>query len=161
MTIQLNEPVVTTLRSRLETELPAIVTAINATVTDGFTIDAPQRVLDYIPPVGDLNALPLIGISDGEMILEDDTGWGATGVFDISVVVYLQSSDQRVLAWQLRRYAQALVRAIRTPTIAIGEGWGVYNFRVRPGPTLGRDESPRQWLSTIAVTFTVKTEQDS
>lgn len=161
MTIQLNEPVVTTLRNRLEAQLPAIITAINALVTDGYTIENPQRVLDYVPPVTDMNALPLLGISDGEMRLEDDTGWGATGVFDLSIVVFLQHSDQRQLVWMLRRYAQAVVRAARTPTVGMGEGWGVYNFRVRPGPTLGRDESPRQWLSTIAITFTVKTNQDT
>jgi hypothetical protein len=32
--------------------------------------------------------------------------------------------------------------------------------RVRPGPTLGRDESPRQWISTVALIIEVKSEQD-
>lgn len=161
MTIQLNEPVITSCVARLNAQLPAIITAINAVVTDGYTLPPDFRVLDYIPPVSDLYAVPTIGISDGPMQLEDDTGWGATGVFDLSFVVYVQSADQRYLAWALRRWAQALVRALRSPTNAIGEAWGVSNFRVRPGPTLGRDETPRQWVSTTSVTATFKSEQDA
>lgn len=161
MTIRLQEPVVTAVIARLQTQLPAIIADINSSITDGYLLPTDtSRILDYIPPVADMYTMPVIGISDGEMHFEDDTGWGATGVFDLSIVVFIQNADQRALAWQLRRYAQALVQALRTPTNAIGEGWGVVIKGIRPGPTLGRDENPRQWMSTVAVTITVKSEQD-
>lgn len=162
MTIKLNEDVVNTLRDRLEADLPAVLVSINTTQTDPlYPLPMPQQVLDYIPPVSDLHVLPTIGIADGDVEFEDDVGWGATGVFDITIVCFLQSSDQRELVWWLRRYGQAIVRvALDTRRMGV-EGWGVTLRRVRPGPTLGRDENPRQWLSTTAVTITVKTNQDA
>lgn len=161
MTIKLNEDVVNTLRDRLETDLPAVIATINSDQTDpAFTVPSPQQVLDYIPPVADLNVFPTIGISDGDISFEDDTGWGATGLFDLTVVCFLQSSNQRELVWWLRRYGQAICRVALDGRRMGVEGWGVTLRGVRPGPTLGRDETPRQWMSTTAVTITVKTEQD-
>lgn len=160
MTMQLWEPVVKTLRQRLETNLPTHIADINAAQTDPlYPIENPQRVLDYIPPVADLYALPCVGISDGPLTFQDDVGWGATGVFELTVVVFLQSADQRQLVWQLRRYAQAIIRAVDRGS-GLDEGWGVTLRNVRPGPSLGRDTDPKQWLSTVAVTVVVKTEQD-
>ena len=161
MAIKLWEPVVTSLRDRLETDLPATITTINSTqTTPSYPIENPQRVLDFIPTVADMFAFPVVGISDGIFNLEDDTGWGATGVFELTIVVFLQNADPRALAWQLRRYAQAVTR-VALEDRSIGDGWGVTLKQVRPGPTLGRDENPRQWLSTVAVSIEVKSEQDS
>lgn len=162
MTIKLNETVVTTLKARLEAELPAIITDINATnTTPPYPIDNIAQVLDYVPTIGDLYQFPTLAISDGPIDLVDDVGWGSTGVFQLSVIAFVQDADQRALAWRLRRTAQAIVRAVRTPINALGDGWGVYDFHVLPGPTLGRDEGPRQFMSTVAVSFMVKTEQDN
>lgn len=162
MTINLNEDIVNTLRDRLEANLPAVIDDINSTHQDPlYPMQYPYQVLDYIPPVSELTGFPTLGISDGNIAFEDDTGWGATGVFDLTVVCFLQSSNHRELVWWLRRYGQAIVRVTLAGRRLGVEGWGVTLRDIRPGPTLGRDESPRQWLSTTAVTITVKTEQDS
>lgn len=159
--IQLNEPVISFLRDRLESNLPAIVTALNASATDpAYPITSPQQILDYVPALADLYNFPVIGISDGPFALVDDLGWGATGEFELSVVLYEQDADLRSLAWKLRRHTQAIVRAIRTPTLQLGEGWGTYDYKVNPGPTLSRDEGPRQFMSTTSVSFKCKSEQD-
>jgi hypothetical protein len=162
MTIKLNEPLITALQSKLQTGLNAVIDNINATQTDpAYPIEYPQQVLDYIPPVSQMTSFPIVGISDGEMDFQDDVGWGATGVFELTVVVFLQHPDQRALVWQLRRYAQAIVRTAMEGRRLGSEGWSMTMKRVRPGPTLGRDESPRQWISTVALIIEVKSEQDS
>lgn len=161
MTIQLNEPVIVTLKARLEANLPSLVTSINAAATNpSYPILAPQQVLDYIPALADLYEFPTLGIGDGHTRLVDDVGWGATGEFRLTVVCFEQDQDLRALAWKLRRHQQAIVRAIRTPTLVLGEGWGTYDYEVTPGPTMGRGEGPRQFMSTTSVSFMVKTEQD-
>lgn len=161
MTVNLNDTLVTSMKTRIETNLPAIITTINATLTTpAYPISPPFQVLDYIPTVGDLEQTPVIGISDGDFLFEDDQGLGATGVCEMTVVVFLQADDQRELAWMLRRYAIALARTI-LPTRALPpDGWGMILRRVHPGPTLGRDEAPRQWLSTVAITVSIRSEQD-
>lgn len=162
MTIRLNEDVINTLRDELESDLPTLVASINAANLDPlYPLPVPYQVLDYIPPVAELTGFPTIGISDGDITFEDDTGWGATGLFDLTIVCFLQSPNHRELVWWLRRYGQAIVRSALEGRRLGAEGWGVTLKSVRPGPTLGRDENPRQWLSTTAVTITVKTEQDS
>lgn len=162
MTIKLNEDIVNTLRDRLEANLPSVIDTINSEQVDPpYTVPKPLQVLDYIPTVSDLSAFPTIGISDGDIHFEDDTGWGATGIFDLTVVSFLQSSDQRTLVWWLRRYGQAVCRVALDSRRMGVEGWGVTLRGIRPGPTLGRDETPRQWMSTTAVTITVRTNQDS
>lgn len=162
MTIKLNEDVINTLVARLRTNLQTEIDSINSTQTSpSYPLPPVRQILDYIPPMSDLHDLPTIGISDGDVEFEDDVGWGATGIFDLTIVCFLQSADQRELVWWLRRYGQAICRvALDTRHMGV-EGWGVTLRNVRPGPTLGRDENPRQWLSTRAVTITVKTNQDS
>ena len=72
MAIKLWEPVVTSLRDRLETDLPATITTINSTqTTPSYPIENPQRVLDFIPTVADMYAFPVVGISDGIFEVED------------------------------------------------------------------------------------------
>ncbi len=160
MTVSLQEPFIIGLRDRLETQLPATIDALNsAMVAPIYPLVYPAKVIDYIPTVAELDLLPVIGISDGDIYFQDDVGWGATGVFDVTVVAFVQAPDQRELVWLLRRYSQALVRVMLS-TQSIGDSWGITLRHVRPGPTLGRDETPRQWLSTTAVTVTVKNEQD-
>lgn len=160
MAIEIWEAVVPELRDRLETNLPAVITTINSTQTNPtFPIENPQRVLDYIPTVADMYNFPIVGISDGIFYLEDDVGWGGTGRCEFTIVVFLQHPDPRTLAWQLRRYAQAITR-VCLATRSVGDGWGITLKQVRPGPTLGRDSDPKQWVSTVAVSIEVKSEQD-
>jgi hypothetical protein len=162
MTIYLNEKIVTDLKAKLVAGLNTQIDAINAAQTNPLVpLPYPAQILDFIPPTSEMSQMPVVGISDGDFHFEDDTGWGATGVCDLTVVVFFQSSDMLTLAWSLRRYAQAIARCILAEREIATEGWGVVLKGVRPGPTLGRDENPRQWMSTTAVTITVKSEQDT
>lgn len=162
MPIQLHNNLVVALQSRLVTNLPAYIDAVNAEYTNpSYPIDYVQNVYDYVPVLADLYAFPVIGIADGDVIFEDDTGWGATGRSAFSIVVFEQQSDQRALAWHLRRLSTAVTRCILEGRKLPPEGWGVMLSRVRPGPTLGRDENPRQWMSTVTVQIEILSEQDT
>lgn len=162
MAIKLWGPIVTSLRDRLETDLPATIDTINSTETSpSYPIPYPGRVLDFIPPVADMFALPIVAISDGPLTFRDDTGWGATSVAELTVVAFLQGTDQRQLAWQLRRYAMAITRVTLANRSIGPDGWGVIMRGVRPGPTLGRDSDPKQYLSTVAVSIEVRSEADT
>lgn len=162
MPINLNNGIVNALAARLTANMPTYINAVNAEMTNpDFPLDQIQRVLDYIPVIADLSAFPVIGIADGDVMFHDDTGWGATGETTLSIVVFEQHADQRALAWRLRRLAIATTRCVLEGRTLPPEGWGVMLRRVRPGPTLGRDETPRQWMSTVTVQIDVKTNQDT
>lgn len=160
MSITLWAPIVDALVTRINSTLTTHIDAVNVERAE-YPIQYPQAVLDYIPTIAELSTLPCIGISDGQIELEDDTGWGATGVATFSLVVFLQSQDQRELVWSLRKYATALTRCVIAGRTLPPEGWSVTVVGVAPGPTLGRDESPRQWLSTVGLRIRVKWEQDT
>lgn len=162
MTITLWDPIIIAIVARLNSDLNGIIDAVNASQTNPtFPIQYPQAILDYIPTVAELSALPCIGVSDGNIKWEDDTGLGATAHAQFSIVAFVQSQDQRELAWMLRRYAIAMTRCLIAGRSLPPEGWGVVVDGITPGPTLGRDESPRQWLSTVGVRIAVRWEQDS
>ncbi len=167
MAITLNELPVRALKQRLEASLPAEIAAINATVTDGFVIAEPKQVLDYIPYPQVLTDYPTIGIGDGGSTFEDDEGFSATGRHELLIVCYLQHSDQRALAWQLRRYLQAITRvalAGRTLSDTLsGAAWGTGLVRISPGPTLGDSEDPelvRTWMSWAGVLIWAKRDEE-
>src|SRR4051794_10224449 len=110
MAIELTEPLILALKLRLEDDLRAEVDAVNAQVTDGFTIGGDAEILDFIPPPSDLLSPPVIGIGEGPGRFEDDIGGSATGKYELLVVIYDQAADQAALTWQLRRWAKAITR---------------------------------------------------
>lgn len=161
MTVNLNEVLVTSMKTRLETTLNPIIDTVNSSFTNPlYPISYPFQVLDFIPTIAELQQMPVLGISDGDFTLDDDTGLGATGLCDLTVVAFIQCDDQRELAWNLRRYAIAMVRCMLAGRSLPPDGWGMLLRNVRPGPTLGRDEDPRIWMSTTAVTVSIRSEQD-
>lgn len=160
MAIQLNEPVIIALQARLAADLPATITGINAAVSDGFLIDDPVNVYDFIPPVALLTDFPTVGIGDAPSTFEDDQGFSMTGHHRLLVVAYISDPDQRALAWKLRRYAQAIVRVIRSD-LQLGTGWGSGIERIEPGPTLTDDpDAPRAFTSWTGVSIWVKTDEE-
>ena len=160
MAIQLNEPVIAALRDRLEDDLPAAITSLNASVTDGFTISNPVNVYDFIPPVALLLDFPTVGIGDAPSTFEDDQGFSMTGRHRLLICAYLSDPDQRALAWKLRRYSQAIVRVLRSDQ-QIGPGWGSGVERIDPGPTLtDNPEAPQTFTSWVGVAIWVKTDEE-
>ena len=108
----LNEPIITALKARLAAELPAELTTRSSGLPaeEAAMLAAPAQILDFAPVPSMLTAFPTIGLLDEASDLEDDTGSTVTGLHRIGIVVYLASPDQRVLAWGLRRYAQAVMK---------------------------------------------------
>lgn len=150
----LNEPLVTALRARLASDLAAQIAVVNARVTDGFTISAPGTILDYVPSADEAAGMSgtgtVLGIGDLPATFEDDTGFSVTGRHALNIVAFAFNADQRALAWQLRRYTQAIT-TVALATRRLGDAWGVGLGRVIPGPTLDVTESPRTWMSWSGV----------
>lgn len=163
MTYTLTDTVIKEIVRRLTTDLPACITAINATVTDGFTIDpvADGMLFDYPPPMRLLTSFPAVALIDGPTTFEDDTSWSATGVHTFTVVAFVQALEQRPLSWKLRRYAEAVSNCVLAGRTLPPDGWGVTLTRIDPGPTLSNKSDPQTRMSWITMTFRVKTDQNA
>jgi hypothetical protein len=159
----LNEPAVQAVIARLETNLTDALTVVNSRNDDGYEIEKPVQILPFIPPPDWLNDFPTIGIGDGASGFEDDTGFAATGRHELLIVIYLQHADQDALAWQLRRYTQAVAGVVLAGRNLEAEGaWGTGLVRISPGPTLGDNEEPeavKTWVSWAAVQIWAKHEE--
>ncbi|MGH9380882.1 MAG: hypothetical protein ACRD2Z_09770 [Thermoanaerobaculia bacterium] len=173
MTLRLVEPAVDALRDRLEAALPAEIEAINAeaaAVADGYTIEGPQLVLDYVPNLDLLNQFPTVAIAnEGTGRFEDDNAWSATGLYELGVVSFIQDADQQALVRRLRRYTLAVTRvALDDRNLGSGTGipWGVVLKRINYGPALAdttglrEGEPPNAYLSFSVVTIEVKLDED-
>lgn len=156
------ERFVDALHAKLTAGLPAVISEINARDTKGVVLDAPQ-VFDYVPSPSEMNTFPAVCIRDGEEDLKDDVGWAATGEMDLVIVCFALHADQRTLALTLRRLVQAAKtvaldgRNLNVPGDATS-AWGMRFNGTRPGPTLGRNEGPRDWMSYAALGLTVMGE---
>jgi hypothetical protein len=161
MSIELTEPVILALKERLDDELPATIAAINSAVDDGIELGQPSEVLDYIPPPSDQLSPPVIGVGEGPSRFEDDSGFSATGKHEILVVVYDQSSDQRALSRQLRRWKVAIVRIVLADRNLGGAAWGTGLIGTVPGPTLvDNAERPREWFSWTGIRLWAKRDEE-
>ena len=161
-----NERIVSDLVARLVADLNDTITAVNALADATVQLDSvpTAQILDYTPTSGQLLAFPTVAVQEAEGHLEDDTGWGATGVHGLVVTIYDCHVDQQTLARRLRRYRRAVASVI-----ADGRKWGsssdsawiVTDIRYRPGPTLGRGDpdNTREWMSYTHVGFLVKIEE--
>lgn len=169
-TFQLDEPVIQAILARLEdpAQLNAQVAQIAATVTDPdqaaslVPVD-PANINDFVPPPSFLVAFPAIGLQDMGTRLEDDTGHSATGRHVVGVVIFCSDPNQEILAWQLRRYAQAVTRTIlagRTLNDTItGAAWGTGLDQIAWGPTLSSTATPQTWMSWCVVSIWARREE--
>lgn len=162
-TFQLNEPIIAQLLELLEAKLPAAIEALNATITDSITLDQPAQLLDYMPAPGELKAgVPAVCIQDLPAQFEDDLQFSITADHPIGIASVIQNADQRSLAWQLRRYTQAIAHVLSEDRLASDGGylrrppaqvWRVAFSGTEPGPLLGDrdpnapDKPPSSFLS--------------
>lgn len=147
--------------------MPAAIAAVNDELTDDTVIDEPRAILDFMPPPGLLNKFPTIGIEHGPGRWEDDTGYAATGVYDLIVVAFVQKHDQQQLARYVRRYHLALTRTIFTNSRNLGTGDGIpwscqltaFDF----GPALTTkqiaDQPPQTFMTWVAIGVRVKLDE--
>lgn len=159
--MELSEPIIEAITTRLDSELGDVIDSINAEVEDGYQLDPPFEVLDYVPPLRLMTNFPLVCVADGGSRFEDDTSWSATGVHKFIVVVFIEDLDQRGLARKLRRYSKALATVVLRDRNLAPVAWGVTLDRIEPGPTLGRRQGPNTRLSWVAVSFTAKTDENA
>lgn len=163
----LNERLIVAMLQRLQTGLNPIIDAINANTVanpgrNQTAIDYPRVILDTPPTVKQLTNFPAVGIADGNMGFEDDVGWGATGSYEVSVVAYLSHPDPEVLAWQLRRYAQAITTVAMQGRNIDGGAWGTILKRIIPGTRLSKTDPRGQtvYMCWVAVVLQAKDEQN-
>lgn len=128
---------------------------------------APANIFDFVPPPSFLTDFPSLGIQDMGSRLEDDTGHSATGKHSFGVVIFCSHPDQHILAWMLRRYAQAVIRVLLSSR-SFGEAvdgagrtaaWATGDAGISWGPTLGSTASPKTWLSWCVVQIWTRREE--
>lgn len=161
MGIQLNEPVIAALKARLVDNLQAEIDNINSGVSDGYELEPIQQVLDFAPPPEYLTTFPTIGLTDGTSVFEDDTGFAVTGRHEVLIVVYQQNPEQASLAWQLRRYTQAVSRVALAQRNLGSGAWGTGLVEIAPGPLLENSDpkAVAKWMSYAGVRIWAKREE--
>lgn len=157
------EPVVRGVLAWLGDKVPLAIAEVNTDATDGILLPDVQQFLPYAPtPVGLEMGLPIVGIKWHPLKFEDDTGWGATGVQQFSVIVYDTDYDHATLATRLMRWVTVLMKALCPPNRQItDEAWGTSFISADPGPTLTRGEDAREYMSLVAVTVELRFTQES
>lgn len=162
--LQLTEAAVRELVARLNANLAGAIAIVNADppapTDDTYVIEAPAEVFDFVPPPSRLVQFPTVGIQHGLGTLEDDQGWSATGVHELTVVSFLQTSEPDALARRLRRYAQAVARVALAGRNLGAAAWGTTLVGVDYGPTLGERENSRVYMSWVAVTIRAKLDEE-
>lgn len=151
--VELNEPVVRAVQGMLADELPDICSDLD--------LPAPVAVETFVPPLALLLDFPTLGIGDAPTRFEDDQGFSATGRHELMIVAFLADQDQEALAWNLRRYGQAIVRTLRTDLQLRGSAFGSGLVGVDPGPTLAdKPENPQTFTSWTGVRFWAKRDEE-
>ncbi len=163
-TFALNEPTILALVARLQdpAQLNAEIAEIasNLPLADEAASLVPipaAQILPFLPPPSFLTAFPTIGIQDLRSKIEDDTGHSATGRHGLGVAIFCSSPDQRLLAWMIRRYAQAVMRVALSGRVleADSQGrtgaWGTGSEEILWGPTLQSVAKPTTWMSFCVI----------
>lgn len=143
----LNEPIVTALANQLSAQLPNAIAAVNADVTDGYTIVNPTYIHNHIPLLSTIAGagFPAIGVEDAGSQIVDDLVSSATGVHRLTIVAFVSNPHPQALAWQLRRYQQAVLLALQVDRTLGGVAWTTRILGVQPGPWL----QPAEQLSDM------------
>lgn len=162
----LNEPLVTAMLARLNTNLNAAIAQNNAERTNpAYPLNNPAQILPAPPTAGQLNAgFPIIAVADGDITFVDDVGWGTTEHMDITLLAYDYDLDPVALAWRLRRWAQVLCGIGMFGRHVDQGAWGTKLRRIVPSPRVSKlDPSTGKPIVTafVAVIITAMDEQDT
>lgn len=168
----LTEPGIRAILARLEDPLQLNVEIANIAASVGPADQAaslipipPANINDFVPPPSYLVDFPAIGIQDMGSTGEDDTGSSATGKHVFGVVIFCSHPDQGILAWMLRRYAQAVTRVLLAQrsfpetSAPMQAGWGTGFHSIAWGPTLASTAKPQTWMSWCVVAIWAKREE--
>ena len=148
--VELNEPIIKALVSLLNEKLGPQVTAINGELLDDFVLEPPVAVLPYMPFSLTLEqGMPIVAVQDLPTTFENDLQHSMESESMLGIASILQTSDHQTLAWQLRRYTQAVMQVIQndrmadTSSVLREQAAVIYTEFVttEPGPMLG-DRDP-------------------
>ena len=121
--------------------------------------------------------MPAIGVQELPSQFENDLQTSMNALHEYGVVAVIQNWDQKTLALQLRRMAQAIAYTVQADRLLgnnIGGGgimrdqggaWSVNFLRTEPGPLLADldpttpDAPPRTYLSWTALVFSSEREE--
>lgn len=160
------EPLVDALVTRLQTNLAATVTEINAATTDGYTITAadPAWILPYPPQPEMLTqvgapGVPVIGVQAMPATYTDDIGTSLTGHYTLGILCFLADADQKGLVRRLGRQLQAITTVALSGRNLGAAAYGTTLRRVVPGPSIDVQENPRTWISWGCVEINALTAE--
>jgi hypothetical protein len=153
----LQEPVVTALQNQISNQISAAVAAVNADVTDGYTILTPTKVHGHVPMLSVLSGagFPAVGIEDGPTRFEDDLVSSVTGWHQLVIVPFIANPDPEALVWQLRRFQQAIMLCIQADRTLGGVVWTTRLLGNEPGPLLApadREAADNSYVSWTGIT---------
>lgn len=173
--LQLAEPLVSAMVTLLEASLPGVIDSLNATVTDGFTVDKPAQYLPYMPFAGSLQGgLPIVAVQQLGGQFEDDLQYNTDAEHQYAVIPIIQNADHQTLAWQLNRTLEAIAYTIQQDRLVgvpqgsasvmktEGGAWSVNFVRYEPGPLLGDIDPenpgspPATYLSWVGLVLSSK-----
>jgi hypothetical protein len=108
------EPVFQALKTKLEADLPAVITAVNAefaSVSGWSTLSVPV-VKDHSPPTPMVKEFPLVGMVALNDSTDDDVGYEVTTDYTVGLVVFEQDAEHDVMSKKLRGQVLAVKRAV-------------------------------------------------
>lgn len=170
-TLNLFEPIANAMVALLTANLPATITALNATITDAYPVPAVGQIVPYTPVPSTLEiGGPVIGVWEIAGEFEDDLQYSMHSHHEFAVVAVLQNSDHITLMYELRRMAQAIAytisqdRLLGAASVMKTQGgvWSVNFSRSEPGPLISDmdpvtpDAPPRSYLSWTGLIFTAR-----
>jgi hypothetical protein len=149
------------LVAKLNTNLEAKITSINAAVTDGHTLDNPHAIEDHA--VGELEAYPTVLVLPDESEPELDPGQYMIVWHRVQTVAFLESWDTEKLAKQVMRYLKAIKETLmvdRRPGTAGGAGgWDIRWMRDEYGP-LFRPDNKAVFVQGARSLFRARQQQN-
>jgi hypothetical protein len=150
------EPIVQALKTKLDTDLPAVIAAVNTEFSAATLVTLTTPVVkDHAIPTPMVKEFPLVGMTVIGDNPYDDTGYEITTDYTIGVVVFEQDAEHELMTRKLRGQVLAVKRAIlagasaQRRRLTISQT-GMSNGRMGLGPTrygpaiaeIANDEAP-------------------
>lgn len=147
------------MKAKLDAQLNAKIDAINATITDTWTLDHPTAI-----EVGAAHdwAYPYVVLVPDESAPENDAASDIVWLHVIRTVCFVSEFDTRALLRKLIRMQRAVREvclAQRQPGVNIGDGgWGINHLRDEYGPAF-QPEPDAEFVQGVASLFQVRQGQ--
>lgn len=165
----LSERAILALMTRFNTLLPEIIDQVNAerggNTDPAYYLDKPAQILPAPPVAAQLEgSFPIVAVASGDITFEDDVGWGATGIYQLTLLAYEYDLDPVALAWKLLRWAEVLATVGLYGRNLDGGAFGTILRKIALGPRFSRID-PNQGkpvtLGFVAVMIEAKDEQNT